>query len=42
MSNVSLDYQITKGITHCTPAPQKAVIIMVENAGIVPEGDGGK
>ena len=32
-------YVVPKGITHRTRAPEKAVIIMVENAGIVPEGD---
>ena len=30
---------IPKGVMHRTRAPQKCVILMVENAGIVPTGD---
>ena len=32
-------FVVPKGITHRTRAPQRAVILMVENAGIVPTGD---
>jgi hypothetical protein len=28
-----------KGVMHCTRAPEKSVILMVETAGIVPMGD---
>jgi mannose-6-phosphate isomerase-like protein (cupin superfamily) len=30
---------VTKGIVHRTRAPQKTVILMVENSGIIPTGD---
>ena len=30
---------VPKGVTHRTRAPQKCVILMVENIGIVPTGD---
>ena len=30
---------ITKGLIHRTRAPQKVVMLMVENAGIIPTGD---
>jgi mannose-6-phosphate isomerase-like protein (cupin superfamily) len=30
---------VPKGVLHRTRAPQRAVILMVENAGIVPTGD---
>lgn len=30
---------VPKGVMHRTRAPQRAVILMVENAGIVPTGD---
>jgi hypothetical protein len=30
---------IPKGIVHRTGAPERAVILMVENAGIAPTGD---
>jgi len=32
-------FVVPKGIIHRTRAPQKCVILMVENAGIVPTGD---
>jgi cupin superfamily acireductone dioxygenase involved in methionine salvage len=32
-------FTVPKGIVHRTRAPQRAVILMVENAGIVPTGD---
>ena len=32
-------FVVPKGIVHRTRAPQRAVILMVENAGIVPTGD---
>ncbi len=32
-------YVVPKGVTHRTRAPQRAVILMVENAEIVPTGD---
>lgn len=32
-------YVVPKGVVHRTRAPQRAVILMVENAGIVPTGD---
>jgi mannose-6-phosphate isomerase-like protein (cupin superfamily) len=32
-------FTVPKGVVHRTRAPQRAVIIMVENAGIVPTGD---
>jgi hypothetical protein len=30
---------VPKGVVHRTRAPERAVILMVENAGIVPTGD---
>ena len=30
---------VTKGVLHRTRAPQRAVILMFENAGIIPTGD---
>ena len=30
---------VPKGVVHRTRAPQKCVILMVENAGIIPSGD---
>lgn len=32
-------FVVPKGVLHRTRAPQKTVILMVENAGIVPTGD---
>lgn len=32
-------YVVPKGIVHRTRAPQRTVILMVENAGIIPTGD---
>ena len=32
-------YVIPKGIVHKTRAPEKAVILMIETAGIIPTGD---
>ena len=32
-------YVVPKGIIHRTRAPQRTVILMVENAGIIPTGD---
>jgi mannose-6-phosphate isomerase-like protein (cupin superfamily) len=32
-------YVVPKGVVHRTRAPKRAVILMVENAGIVPTGD---
>jgi mannose-6-phosphate isomerase-like protein (cupin superfamily) len=32
-------FVVTKGVTHRTRAPERTVILMVENAGIVPTGD---
>jgi mannose-6-phosphate isomerase-like protein (cupin superfamily) len=32
-------FVVPKGVTHRTRAPQRAVILMVENAGIIPTGD---
>jgi mannose-6-phosphate isomerase-like protein (cupin superfamily) len=32
-------FVVPKGVTHRTRAPEKAVILMVENAGIIPTGD---
>ena len=32
-------FMVPKNITHLTRAPQKTVILMVENAGIIPTGD---
>jgi mannose-6-phosphate isomerase-like protein (cupin superfamily) len=33
-------FVVPKGVIHRTRAPEKTVILMVENAGIVPTGDG--
>jgi mannose-6-phosphate isomerase-like protein (cupin superfamily) len=33
-------YVVPKGVVHKTRAPDRAVILMVENAGIIPTGDG--
>ena len=32
-------YVVPKGLVHRTRAPQKTIILMIENAGIVPTGD---
>jgi mannose-6-phosphate isomerase-like protein (cupin superfamily) len=32
-------FVVSKGIVHRTRAPQRSVILMVENAGIIPTGD---
>jgi mannose-6-phosphate isomerase-like protein (cupin superfamily) len=32
-------YVVPKGVVHRTRAPQKTIILMVENVGIVPTGD---
>lgn len=32
-------YVVPKGVVHRTRAPRKTVILMIENAGIVPTGD---
>ena len=32
-------FVVPKGVTHRTRAPERCVILMVENAGIVPTGD---
>jgi len=32
-------FTVPKGVVHRTRAPERAVIIMVENAGIIPTGD---
>ena len=32
-------FVVPKGVMHCTRAPEKSVIIMVETAAIVPTGD---
>ena len=32
-------FVVPKGVLHRTRAPEKAVILMVENAGIIPTGD---
>ena len=34
-------FVVPKGVLHRTRAPQRTVILMFENAGIVPTGDGG-
>ena len=33
-------FVVPKGVMHRTRAPERAVILMVENAGIIPTGDG--
>ena len=30
---------VPKGVMHCTRAPERAVILMIEGAGVVPAGD---
>ncbi|MFI4967374.1 MAG: cupin domain-containing protein [Gammaproteobacteria bacterium] len=32
-------FTVPKGVMHCTRAPQRSIILMVENAGIIPTGD---
>ena len=32
-------YVVPKGVVHRTRAPERAIILMVENAGIIPTGD---
>ena len=32
-------FVVPKGVVHCTRAPERAVILMVEGAGIIPTGD---
>ena len=32
-------FVVPKGVTHCTRAPERSVILMVETAAIVPTGD---
>jgi mannose-6-phosphate isomerase-like protein (cupin superfamily) len=32
-------FVVPKGVLHCTRAPERAVILMVETAGITPTGD---
>jgi mannose-6-phosphate isomerase-like protein (cupin superfamily) len=32
-------FMVPKGVMHCTRAPEKAVILMIETAAIVPTGD---
>jgi mannose-6-phosphate isomerase-like protein (cupin superfamily) len=36
--NPGQGYVVPRGVMHCTRAPQRTVILMVENAGIVPTG----
>jgi Cupin domain len=33
-------FVVPKGVTHRTRAPEKTIVLMVENAGIIPTGDG--
>jgi len=35
-------YVVPKGVVHRTRAPERTVMIMVENAGIIPTGDAGR
>jgi hypothetical protein len=37
--NAQEGFVVPKGIVHRTRAPERAVILMVENAGIVPTGN---
>jgi mannose-6-phosphate isomerase-like protein (cupin superfamily) len=37
---VQQGFVVPKGVMHCTRAPERAVILMVETAAIVPTGDG--
>ena len=32
-------FTVPKGVVHRTRAPQRSIILMVENAGIIPTGD---
>ena len=32
-------FTVPKGVMHCTRAPERAVILMIEGAGVVPTGD---
>jgi mannose-6-phosphate isomerase-like protein (cupin superfamily) len=32
-------YTVPRGVMHCTRAPARTVILMVESAGVVPTGD---
>ena len=32
-------FVVPRGIVHCTRAPQRTIILMVENAGIIPTGN---
>jgi mannose-6-phosphate isomerase-like protein (cupin superfamily) len=32
-------FVVPKGVLHCTRAPQRSVVLMVENAGIIPTGN---
>jgi len=32
-------FTVPKGVMHCTRAPERAVILMIEGAGVVPAGD---
>jgi mannose-6-phosphate isomerase-like protein (cupin superfamily) len=32
-------FVVPKGVVHCTRAPQRTVVLMVENAGIIPTGN---
>ncbi|HEX2105628.1 MAG TPA: cupin domain-containing protein [Solirubrobacteraceae bacterium] len=33
-------YTVPRGVMHCTHAPERTTIVMVEAAGVVPTGDG--
>jgi mannose-6-phosphate isomerase-like protein (cupin superfamily) len=33
-------YTVPRGVMHCTHAPQRTTIVMVEAGGVVPTGDG--
>jgi mannose-6-phosphate isomerase-like protein (cupin superfamily) len=33
-------YTVPRGVMHCTHAPERTTILMVEAAGVVPTGDG--
>jgi mannose-6-phosphate isomerase-like protein (cupin superfamily) len=35
----SQGFVVPKGVMHCTRAPEKSVILMVETAAVVPTGD---
>jgi mannose-6-phosphate isomerase-like protein (cupin superfamily) len=37
--NAGQGFVVPRGIVHRTRAPKRTVILMVENAGIVPTGD---